>query len=73
MQSYGTFLLLFVSYCMKFRKDILNGFQVTQRTGFETDRKTHTRPTFSTAGCHFYLDLHILVYINLNMTFVNIV
>ena len=32
--------LMLIDICMKFREDILSGFQVTERTRFVTDRQT---------------------------------
>ena len=32
--------LMLIDICMKFREDSLRGFQVTERTGFVTDRRT---------------------------------
>ena len=32
--------LMLIDICMKFREDSLRGFQVTEQTGFMTDRQT---------------------------------
>ena len=32
--------LMLIDICMKFREDSFRGFQVTERTGFATDRRT---------------------------------
>ena len=36
--------LMLIGICMKFREDSFRGFQVTERTGFVTDRRTSGRP-----------------------------
>ena len=36
--------LMLIDICMKFREDSFRGFQVTERTGFVTDRRTSGRP-----------------------------
>ena len=36
--------LMLIDICMKFREDSFRGFQVTERTGFVTDRLTDRRP-----------------------------
>ena len=44
-----THRLMFINICMKFREDILRGFQVTERTRFVTDRRTDGR-TYEQTG-----------------------